>query len=183
MKGVVFDILRDMVETEHGLEGWNLLLERAGSDGMFLSTQSYADKELMALVQAASDVTGHSIETLLNQFGEFMVGEFYERYPSFFDDCDGLFEFLLSVDEIVHGEVLKFYPDAALPSFHYEQSSPEFLVMNYRSERKLCALAEGLIQGSAKHFKQSISLSHDPCMHKGSDHCRFGIQLNEVRND
>ena len=32
MKGVVFDMLRDMVEASWGLEGWNAVLEEAGSE-------------------------------------------------------------------------------------------------------------------------------------------------------
>ena len=50
MKGVVFDILRDMVEEQFGLEGWNALLEKAGSDGLYLSSESYPDAEMTKLV-------------------------------------------------------------------------------------------------------------------------------------
>ena len=55
MKGVVFDILRDMIEEKFGLEGWNQLLEKAGSHGMYLSSESYDDSEMVALLGAASD--------------------------------------------------------------------------------------------------------------------------------
>ena len=73
MKGVVFDILRDMIEEKFGLEGWNQLLEKAGSHGMYLSSESYDDSEMVALLGAASEMTGQDIPTLLRTFGEFMV--------------------------------------------------------------------------------------------------------------
>ncbi|PIQ40211.1 MAG: hypothetical protein COW58_07275, partial [Thalassolituus sp. CG17_big_fil_post_rev_8_21_14_2_50_53_8] len=138
MKGVVFDILRDMVEEQFGLAGWNALLDKAGADGLYISTQTYPDEELLKLVAAASEVTGKPADELVFSFGEFMVKEFYKRFPGFFDNASGLIDFLISVDRIVHVEVRKLYPDAALPSFTYEGGSSDEVTMNYRSPRKLC---------------------------------------------
>ena len=76
MKGVVFDLLRDMVEGQYGLEGWNTVLEKAGSDGMYLSPESYSDQEMMSLVLATSDYTGIDTDDLLRAFGQFMAKEF-----------------------------------------------------------------------------------------------------------
>lgn len=175
MKGVVFDLLRDMVEENYGLEGWNTILEKSGSDGMYLSPQSYSDQEMMSLVKATNEYTGIEIPMLLSAFGQFMAKEFYNRFPSFYDNCDDIIEFLLSVDRIVHGEVLKFYPDANLPSFKYEKSEANQLTMIYHSSRKLCHLAEGLILGSAAHYKKAINIEHDVCMHHGDERCHIII--------
>ena len=177
MKGVVFDILRDMVEEGYGLEGWNAILEKSGSNGLYISTESYSDDELMGLVAAASDVTGINVNDLVFSFGEYMVQEFHARFPIFFDRSKGLIDFLLSVDRIVHVEVRKLYPDANLPSFNYQKDDNHSLTMIYRSERKLCRLAEGLISGSAKFFKQPYTMTHDPCMHHGADACHLKIVL------
>ncbi|MFP6790948.1 MAG: heme NO-binding domain-containing protein [Thalassolituus sp.] len=177
MKGVVFDILRDMVEEGYGLEGWNAILEKSGSNGMYISTESYSDDELMGLVAAASEVTGTDVNDLVFLFGEYMVQEFHARFPIFFERSKGLIEFLLSVDRIVHVEVRKLYPDANLPRFNYQKEDNRSLTMIYQSERKLCRLAEGLISGSAKFFKQSYTMTHDPCMHHGADACHLNIQL------
>ncbi|MCB2385067.1 heme NO-binding domain-containing protein [Thalassolituus alkanivorans] len=177
MKGVVFDILRDMVEEQFGLAGWNALLDKAGADGLYISTQTYPDEELLKLVAAASEVTGKPADELVFSFGEFMVKEFYKCFPGFFDNASGLIDFLISVDRIVHVEVRKLYPDAALPSFTYEGGSSDEVTMNYRSPRKLCRLAEGLIAGSAEHFGEKYQLQHDPCMHRGADCCSLHIKL------
>lgn len=177
MKGVVFDILRDMVEEEYGLEGWNAILEKSGSNGLYISTESYSDDELMGLIAAASDVTGMATNDLVFAFGEYMVLQFYARFPIFFDRSKGLIDFLLSVDRIVHVEVRKLYPDANLPSFNYHRNDSQSVTMIYRSERKLCRLAEGLISGSAKYFKQPYTMIHDPCMHQGADACHLRIIL------
>ncbi|WP_320820950.1 heme NO-binding domain-containing protein [Thalassolituus sp.] len=182
MKGIVFDILRDMVEESYGLEGWNSILEKSGSNGLYISTESYKDDELFSLVGAASEITGIAVNDLVFKFGEYMVSQFYSRFPIFFDRSKGLIDFLLSIDRIVHLEVRKLYPDANLPSFNYQKGDDSSLTMIYRSERKLCRLAEGLISGSAKFFNQTYTMNHDPCMHHGADACHLKIQLTGEAN-
>lgn len=177
MKGMVFDMLRDMVEEQYGLDGWQAILDGADSDGMFISTETYHDEELIKLVVAASEVTGIDANELVFAFGQYMVPQFYQRFPKFFN-CPDLFQFLLSVDHIIHVEVRKLFPDAAIPEFKYDKSMPDKLTMIYRSPRKLCRLAEGLIDGSAKHFKQKYTLTHDRCMHKGDDSCHLIVTLS-----
>ena len=105
-----------------------------------------------------------------------MVKQFYQRFPQFFDH-DGLFPFLLSVDHLIHVEVRKLFPDAGVPHFEYHEQLPDRLTMVYQSPRKLCKLAEGLIDGSAKHFNQAYHLTHDVCMHKGDDCCHLLVTL------
>ena len=177
MKGVVFDILRDMVEENYGMEGWQAILDKSGSDGLYISTQTYEDAELMGLVSAASDITKISVSDLVFAFGEYMVPSFYKRYPSFFDNAESFIKFLVSVDQIIHVEVRKLFPDAGLPTFDYNDEKSNHLTMIYKSPRKLCRLAEGLISGSAKHFNEKYKLKHAPCMHDGYDHCNLELEL------
>ena len=176
MKGIVFDMLRDMVEENYGLDGWQAVLDGADSDGMFISTETYHDQALMDLVVSASNVTGIDNNDLVYAFGQYMVKQFYQRFPQFFDH-DGLFPFLLSVDHLIHVEVRKLFPDAGVPHFEYHEQLPDRLTMVYQSPRKLCKLAEGLIDGSAKHFNQAYHLTHDVCMHKGDDCCHLLVTL------
>jgi len=183
MKGVVFDILRDMIEEQFGLEGWNQLLEKSGSDGMYLSSESYDDGEMLTLLGVACEMTGKDQQSLLREFGRYMVTEFYSRFPVFFDNCSSLFDFLKSVDEIVHVEVLKFYPDANLPQFRYDDHDSQQLIMTYKSPRKLCHLAEGLIEGAAAHYQAPVQVSQGACMHKGDEACDIVIKMSGVVND
>lgn len=176
MKGVVFDILRDMVEENYGLEGWQAILEASGSHGLYVASKTYDDHELMSLVAAASEITKIPTFDLIFAFGEFMVSGFQQRFPKFFE-TESFIKFLISVDKIVHVEVRKLYPDAVLPTFDYSDEEPEKLTMIYKSPRKLCRLAEGLISGSAQYFNQKYELTHDVCMHTNSDHCELKIQL------
>ena len=177
MKGVVFNLLNEMVEEKFGLEAWDALLDTTGLDGVYVATQTYPDEELLALVAAAEAATQIPARDLVRAFGEYMVPAFAKHYPVFFTDMPNLKTFLLTVDEVIHVEVRKLYPEAGLPEFRYEDKTDNELVMLYRSPRKLCDLAEGLIAGSAKHFGESYELEHEVCMHNGNDHCALKLRF------
>ncbi|ASP39274.1 heme NO-binding protein [Bacterioplanes sanyensis] len=176
MKGVVFDLLRQMAEESVGVLGWQQVLDRAGSDGLYVATGTYPDDELVALVVAVSEHTGLSVDELLYRFGQFMVPAFESSYPVFFHGFDHLLDFLETVEATVHKEVRKLYSDAALPTFEVTRSAANELTMLYRSPRKLCRLAEGLIDGSATRFSTPYRLSHDRCLHRGDDHCELIVR-------
>ncbi len=177
MKGIVFCLLNEMVEEQFGLEAWDDLLDAVGTDGVYVATETYDDAELLALVAAAEKATGIAAADLVRQFGAYMIPHFAKNYATFFENQTSLKAFLLSVDQVIHVEVRKLYPDAGLPTFDYEDEQDNELTMIYKSPRKLCALAEGLIAGSAAHFGEQYELRHDICMHKGDDHCALHMTL------
>ena len=53
MKGIVFNILNEMVEEQFGMAAWDGLLDAVGSEGIYVATETYPDEELLALVAAA----------------------------------------------------------------------------------------------------------------------------------
>jgi hypothetical protein len=69
-----------------------------------------------------------------------------------------LFSFLNSIDQYIHPEVLKLYPDAELPRFDAEIKSDNEMILNYMSSRKMSDLAIGLIKGAAKYFKEDVDV-------------------------
>ena len=175
MKGIVFDLLNEMVEERFGFEAWQTLLDATGLDGIYVATETYPDEQLVQLVCAAEQATGILASDLTKAFGEFMMPHFAEQYPVFFENQTNMKSFLLTVDQVIHVEVRKLYPEAGLPAFEYEDLADDKLTMSYRSPRKMCRLAEGLLAGAANHFQQSYELEHETCMHTGSDHCLLEI--------
>ena len=179
MKGVVFDILNEMVEEKFGFQAWESILDQAGLDGIYVTTETYSDEELLKLVAAAEAVSGIPAAELVKEFGRYMLPSFVKSHPVFFEGQPSLRQFLLTVDRVIHVEVRKLYPDAGLPTFDYgdETDDPTKLVMIYKSPRKLCALSEGLIDGAAIYFGEKYSLEHEVCMHKGADHCELKMEF------
>lgn len=177
MKGIVFNLLNELIEEKFGLATWDSLLQSTGQDGVFTAAGNYPDEKILALVAALSEKSGIPPGDLIRVFGEFMFSGFVKHYPSFFENDLSAKELLLSVDGIIHVEVKKLFPEANLPKFDYEDPAHDQLVMIYRSDRKMCALAEGLFDGAAKHFGEEITHKQTKCLLSGDDHCRFELSF------
>src|ERR1051325_300856 len=154
MKGIIFNLLEDVVTAELGVETWERLLTAAGVDGAFTSLGNYPDEDLFKLVGAASSALKQPPAQIVRWFGAKAVPLLAVKYPAFFAKHQSTRTFLLTLNSIIHPEVRKLYPGADVPDFEFDSSSPDLLVMGYRSKRRLCALAEGLIEGAATHFKE-----------------------------
>ena len=83
----------------------------------------------------------------------------------------------MTLNEIIHPEVLKLYPGAKVPVFDFDTSQPGTLVMGYRSDRELCALARGFVEGTADHYGEQVTFEELQCMHQGSERCVFKIRF------
>jgi hypothetical protein len=177
MKGIVFNILEDVITREYGANTWDDLLATAQSDGVFTSLGNYPDAALLRIVGAASQALKLPPETIVRWFGQRMLPLLAQRYASFFTPHTATRPFLLTLNDVIHPEVRKLYPGADTPEFEFDTTSPEVLVMTYRSKRKLCALAEGLVEGAAEHFRETVTIAHPVCMTRGADCCRMELRF------
>jgi hypothetical protein len=174
MKGVIFNLLEEVMTELHGDEAWDSLLLAAESDGIYTSLGSYPDEQLVALLEAASDLTGTPIRTLLQRFGVRALPKLALRYPAFFDRAPDARSLILSVNTIIHPEVRKLYSGASCPHFHFVET-PETLTRGYKSPRKLCDLAHGFVEGVAAHYGETIAFSQPSCMHDGAPTCQLEL--------
>jgi hypothetical protein len=171
MKGIIFNLVEEVVTSAHGPGAWDAVLDQAGLDGAYTSLGSYADDDLNRLVAAAAQILGASPADVVRSIGQGALPLLATRFPDFFADHKDTRSFLLTLNDIIHPEVLKLYPGAVVPDFDFETSGPDELLLGYRSERALCALAEGFILGAASHFHEHVDLEQTECMHRGDDRC------------
>jgi len=178
VKGVVFIILNEMIEEKHGIEAWEDILSEVNpeSEGIYVATESYSDEELMQLVLTISSKLDLPTSKITSLFGHHLFGELNRRYPMFAKRTMTLFEFLDSIENVIHQEVRKLYMDASLPTLSCTIHSETEMTLTYKSPRKLCFLAEGLIHGAAEHYEEQIVLDHPICMHKGDEMCELRIK-------
>ncbi len=113
----------------------------------------------------------------LRAFGKFCIGKLARKYPLFFDRHPDAKSFLKTLNALHAIEVKKLYADAKPPEFVMEDPSPDRLVMRYMSERKLCPLVEGLIEGVAEHYRSSIKYRQCRCVLEGGSSCEFELEF------
>jgi hypothetical protein len=179
MKGIVFNLLEELVRRDYGENTWDTLLESAGLEGAYTSLGSYRDEELILLVSEAARILQKPSEAILRWFGRNAMPLLAEKYPSFFAGPNTTRRFLLTLNDIIHPEVRKLYPGAHVPIFDFDSSSPELLLVGYKSERKLCALAHGFVEGAADHYREDLRFVQTQCMHRGDEKCVFRISFSK----
>jgi hypothetical protein len=175
MKGIVFNLLEEAVVDAHGEDVWESILEAAGVEGAYTSLGNYPDAEALRLVAALCEQVGSTPAEALRGFGRVALPGLVERFPEVVDAHDSAKAFLLTIDDTVHPDVVKLYPDARPPRFFFEDPGPGVLVMHYESERRLCAMAEGMIESAAAHFDETAHIDQTSCTLRGDARCTFVV--------
>ncbi|MGB6200397.1 MAG: heme NO-binding domain-containing protein [Candidatus Acidiferrales bacterium] len=178
MKGIIFNLLEEVVTREHGADAWDALLESAGVDGAYTCLGSYSDDEMRKLVDAASEMLKIPPTEVMCWFGRQSMCLLSQQYPKFFQNHKSTRPFLLTLNDIIHPEVRKLYPGADVPVFDFDNSSEDVLLMTYRSHKKLCALAHGFIEGASAYYGQVVHFEQTKCMLKGNSECVFRISFD-----
>ena len=177
MKGIVNKGIQELVEAKFGAEAWEKVKTLAKCEEPFFSaSEDYPDQMTLDLANAASEVSGLPLETVLVEFGKFWVPNTgAESYPTFFKLAGKTArEFLLNMDK-VHKHVTKNILNAKPPSFEYEELPDGRLLMHYRSERRLCAVLRGLILGVGIHFDEELQVKEIACVNNGDPQCTMEV--------
>ncbi len=163
MRGIVFTEFLELVEDKFSADMVDTIIDSSNlpSGGAYTSLGTYSHSEMVKLVTSLSKETDISVPDLLKLFGEHLFGVFNVGFPVFFEGINHAFEFLKNIENYIHVEVRKLYPDAELPKFEYETPSENTLVMIYSSNRPFGDLAEGLISGCIKHYKKPIDIDRE----------------------
>ena len=159
MKGIVFTEFMEMVEAKFGDDVLEDVIGEAGVGGVYTAIGTYPHTDMVQLVVALSNKSGIEISLLLEAFGGYLLNSFTRLYPHFFEGVSNSFDFLQQVEDFIHVEVKKIYPEAELPQFETKQLSPTKLEMIYRSDRRMGALAIGLIRGCLNFFEDDGEVS------------------------
>ena len=176
MKGIIFNLLQEVVTREYGEEVWEDLLDDSGASGAYTSVGSYPDAEAEALVEAAAQRLGSTRDDVLRWFGVKSMPLLARHYPVFFDAHTSARPFVLGVNTIIHAEVRKLYAGADCPHFRIREDEDGVLSMGYASARRYCALAQGFVEGAAAHYGEAVNFEHARCVERGDSHCEFRIR-------
>lgn len=166
MKGIIFTEFLELVEDKFGMDMLDDIIEDCDlpSNGSYTAVGTYDHQEIVDLVVALSKRSEIPVDTLLKVYGEHLFGRFPILYPAFFENREvKAFEFLESVENYIHVEVKKLYPDAQLPRFDTVRVSENTLEMTYHSGRHLEDVAEGLIRGCFVYFKEDCQIEREDC--------------------
>lgn len=177
MQGIIFNALEEFVLENCDMETWNDVIDDSGvkNSGAYTAGVSYEDEEIIALAQTLCEKLNLSLEDGLRAFGEFLFGFLLNRGPIELKKYIDSQSLLAELESVIHRDVKRVHPEAYTPFFEYEKITDDKGILIYRSKRKLCFIAEGLIKGLAQYYKQNIEMRHTSCMHDGSQQCSWDV--------
>ena len=160
MKGIVFAEFLEMVESNFGLETVDTIIENSDlpSGGAYTAVGTYEFSEMLQLVDQLSSITKISINDLLYTFGLYLFDSLARAHPDVVSSYKDPLSLLYSIEDHIHVQVKKLYPDAELPSFRILERLDHSLTMIYSSSRGLYALAHGLIKKTFDHFQKEVNV-------------------------
>ena len=178
MKGIILNLVEDVVRAEHGEDYWDQVVDASGLAASYTSMGTYPDHEVEALAAVVAAQEDASAYDVIRHVGHVGMASLAERYPGFFDPHAGVRPFLLSLNSTVHPEVRRLYPGAVIPEFDIAFPEAHVVELGYVSERGRCDLAEGLVLGAAEHYGETVVVSQRTCVHRGDDRCVIRVELS-----
>ncbi|MFT7898713.1 heme NO-binding domain-containing protein [Tenacibaculum ascidiaceicola] len=179
MKGIVFTEFLDLVEDKFGIEMVDKIIEQSelDSDGVYTAIGTYKFSEMLQLLQNLSNNTGISTDDLLLVYAEHFFSVLEDSYPGILATYKDPIEMLSSIEDHIHVEVKKIYPDAELPTFLVEEKSENSLVLLYKSSRAMHHFGLGLMNKTFEHFNSSAEIVLEKIKDDGTE-VRFIINKN-----
>jgi len=158
MHGIVHSQLKNFVETKYGASSWTNVISKAGLENkIYLTTKSYPDKDILAIVKAASEATTMSAGDLLEAFGKFLFPIVAKTYEQLIKPEWRTFDFLLNIEDTIHTVVRRQIPESKPPQLRFKKVGPNQLILNYNSPRRLQSLAKGMMLAVAERYGEKIS--------------------------
>ena len=164
MLGWINDCVEKLVISEFDVKTWHIVKSKAGcttADGGFLKLEHYPDKSTIDLVVAASEVSGLTVDQVLEAFGKFFVpyiiGEGYESLLC----CQGstMKDWMTNINAIHQHLQTTFPKKMIMPEFWCECETDGSLTLYYHSMRGnlLAPLAVGLVREvAARQFELDL---------------------------
>jgi hypothetical protein len=163
MKGVIFTEFTGFVERQYDLVTVDHLLTVTNprSGGVYTSVGTYEAGELLAMVVEPSNLKQVPVPVLVKAFGAHLFSHFLKSHGPRLASFKSTEQLLGSIENHIHVEVRKLYPDAELPTLTFTQIDSAMSKLIYQSARPLADLAEGLIESAIRHFSDPITFTRD----------------------
>jgi len=179
MKGIVFTELLELVEGKFGLEMVDDIISSSDleSNGIYTAIGTYSFSEMLQLLQCLSERTQISIDNLLIAYGEHFFSVVENSYPGLITTYKDPIEMISSIENHIHFEVRKIYPDAELPTFKVIEKTEKMLIMDYTSSRSMHHFGLGLINKTFEYFNATATIKLEKIKADGTK-VRFVIHKN-----
>ena len=181
MHGVILKTLQDFVIEEYGRDGWETVQQEADVDEkVYVPVTVYPDQDVYEIAQAAGDVTGESPRQILRDYGRYVVPPLVSLYDIHIDEEWTALELIANIQQFHTSLRTRDMVNMTTPRVRSEWvEEGETVRITYDSDRQLCDVAFGAIQGVGDLFDTPLVFEEETCMLEGDDQCTFTITSDE----
>jgi len=171
LKGIIFSEFLNLVEAKFGLETVDEIIEKSDleSEGIYTSIGTYSFSEMLQLLNHLSTKTNISIDDLLLVYSEHFFSVIEDSYPGLLASYKDPIEMISSIENHIHVEVRKIYPDAELPTFIVKEKNKDSLIMIYKSSRAMHHFGLGLMNKTFEYFNSKASIVLEKIKENGTE--------------
>lgn len=175
--GTIFTLLKRYVQTQYDHSTWVRLVEVAGlSSGDFHHKEVYPDEQMYALVGAAAEMTGLPATTLQEKFGEYLVPDLMYMYQKLVQPNWTTLDMLEHTENTMHRQVRQEHVQNAPPVLAVVRHSVDALEITYVSQRRMGALAVGIVRGLATYFDEADRIVIEPETSEDGERVHIRVQ-------
>lgn len=169
--------LRSFVVETHGAQAWHQILSDVGlQSALYLPTKVYPDEDAQKIVASAAELAGTPAQDLLCAFGEFLVPTLMKLYGSLVEPEWKTLELIAHTEKTIHRVLRITGSGAAPPYLRVGMVSEEEVEVIYDSQRRMCAVARGIVHGVAAHYGESVSVHESTCQQRGDAQCCMHVR-------
>lgn len=182
MHGIVLKGLKDFVVEQYGDDAWDAIHEEAGRrKRLYVPVSEYSDEIVLDLVAAAAELTDTDAPALLTAFGRYLVPQLVSTYGVHVDrEWTGL-ELIANVETYIHEALrAKQLSEFTPPALRARRLNERQVAVAYESDRGLCALARGLLEGVGDYYGESFRVEQRRCMHHDAPRCEFLVTREDA---
>ena len=160
------------------------LSEKTATPTPLLASHVYDDATLVAGVGVASQLSEVPADILLREYGRyFQMNGLTNHFCAYVVNQFQSGRDLLLAMSAVHAQLHHVHSGVTPPLFKYElpPDNPRGLILLYNSERQLCPVLMGAIEGAADRYGEQAQIVEQTCMKRGDSACRFVVTFIPLR--
>lgn len=177
MHGIILTGLKTFVTESYDRDTWHSICDRADlARRMFVPVTTYPDELVYDIVGSAAAVSGEDAADLQRAFGRFIVPKLVSTYDVHIDDGWSGLDLIENVEEHIH-KALRAKQGAEFepPAIDARRIDEDSVVVRYGSDRELCGVAKGIIDGVGEHYGEPFAVSERDCMQNGARKCEIVV--------
>jgi|AntDeeMinimDraft_5_1070356.scaffolds.fasta_scaffold00116_42 predicted hydrocarbon binding protein len=179
MHGILHKSLKNYVGENIDEDVWDDVLDRADIDPkLYLPVSHYPDEELVDAIAVLAEMSGHEVASVQRDFGTFVAPDLLSTFKAHVRDDWSTFDLLAALPSI-YEQLEAQNPETNPPDVDVSRLGPDAVVVEYRSERDLCSLGEGIVVGASEALDDPCEVTQEMCVRDGEDHCEFHVERSD----